>query len=161
MFQKLNRKNTGFTLVEIMVVVAIIALLAAIAVPGFLRARLRSQATLALNTLRLLDAAKDQYFTENGQGNAFNASYLPASLWDVKPYLKDATLLYNACSDPSIAPYQDWFLAPNSTEMLFWINPQWDTQPDGGLPAVYFFGPNPYSDVVDASFWSPYSLISF
>ncbi|HEY2101633.1 MAG TPA: prepilin-type N-terminal cleavage/methylation domain-containing protein, partial [Chthoniobacterales bacterium] len=45
MLNKLNKRRGGFTLVEIMIVVAIIALLAAIAVPGFLRARKRSQAT--------------------------------------------------------------------------------------------------------------------
>ena len=43
MLQKLNKNRGGFTLVEIMIVVAIIALLAAIAVPNFLRARKRSQ----------------------------------------------------------------------------------------------------------------------
>ena len=41
MLTKLNKRRAGFTLVEIMIVVAIIALLAAIAVPGFLRARKR------------------------------------------------------------------------------------------------------------------------
>ncbi len=45
MLNKLNKRRGGFTLVEIMIVVAIIALLAAIAVPGFLRARKRSQAS--------------------------------------------------------------------------------------------------------------------
>ena len=44
MLNKFNKRRGGFTLVEIMIVVAIIALLAAIAVPGFLRARKRSQA---------------------------------------------------------------------------------------------------------------------
>ena len=57
MLTKLNRKHAGFTLVEIMIVVAIIALLAAIAVPGFLRARKRSQASKILNDLRMIDAA--------------------------------------------------------------------------------------------------------
>ncbi len=52
MFKKLQTKHAGFTLVEIMIVVAIIALLAAIAVPGFLRARKRSQASRILNDLR-------------------------------------------------------------------------------------------------------------
>ena len=42
MLKKLTTKRGGFTLVEIMIVVAIIALLAAIAVPGFLRARKRA-----------------------------------------------------------------------------------------------------------------------
>ena len=65
MLRKLNKKHAGFTLVEIMIVVAIIALLAAIAVPGFLRARKRSQASKILNDLRMIDAAVDQYRNRN------------------------------------------------------------------------------------------------
>ena len=57
MLNKLNKRRGGFTLVEIMIVVAIIALLAAIAVPGFLRARKRSQASRIINDLRLIDSA--------------------------------------------------------------------------------------------------------
>src|SRR5438094_10524941 len=67
MLTKLNRKHAGFTLVEIMIVVAIIALLAAIAVPGFLRARKRSQASRILNDLRMIDAAVDQYAIETNK----------------------------------------------------------------------------------------------
>ena len=67
MLQKLNKNRGGFTLVEIMIVVAIIALLAAIAVPNFLRARKRSQATATLETLRMIDGAKDQYALENNK----------------------------------------------------------------------------------------------
>jgi prepilin-type N-terminal cleavage/methylation domain-containing protein len=62
----LNQKK-GFTLVEIMIVVAIIALLAAIAVPGFMRARKRSQASRILNDLRIIDSAVDQYAIENNK----------------------------------------------------------------------------------------------
>ncbi len=60
-------KTRGFTLVEIMIVVAIIALLASIAVPNFLRARKRSQATRILEDLRLLDSASDQYAIETNK----------------------------------------------------------------------------------------------
>ena len=67
MLSKLNKRRGGFTLVEIMIVVAIIALLAAIAVPGFLRARKRSQATKILNDLRMIDAAVDQYAIETNR----------------------------------------------------------------------------------------------
>lgn len=67
MLKQLHKNRGGFTLVEIMIVVAIIALLAAIAVPGFLRARKRSQATTVLNELRLIDGAKDQYAIENNR----------------------------------------------------------------------------------------------
>jgi prepilin-type N-terminal cleavage/methylation domain-containing protein len=49
--------RVGLTLVEIMIVVAIVALVAAIAVPGFLRARKRSHASRILNDLRLIDSA--------------------------------------------------------------------------------------------------------
>ena len=48
-----NYRRFGFTLVEIMIVAAVIALLAAICVPGFLRARKRTQATRVLEDLRL------------------------------------------------------------------------------------------------------------
>src|SRR5437016_6350726 len=61
------KSRRGFTLVEIMIVVAIIALLAAIAVPGFLRARKRSQASRILNDLRMIDSACDQYAIETNR----------------------------------------------------------------------------------------------
>ena len=63
------RKNTakkgGFTLVEIMIVVAIIGLLAAIAIPNFVKARTTSQINACINNLRLIDAAKQQWALEN------------------------------------------------------------------------------------------------
>ena len=61
------RSIKGFTLVEIMIVVSIIAMLAALAVPGFLRARKRSQASRIINDLRLIDSAVDQYAIENNK----------------------------------------------------------------------------------------------
>ena len=67
MLTKINKRHGGFTLVEIMIVVAIIALLAAIAVPGFLRARKRAQASRVLNDLRLIDSAVDQYAIETNK----------------------------------------------------------------------------------------------
>ena len=67
MLQNIRKSRGGFTLVEIMIVVAIIALLAAIAVPGFLRARKRSQATAILNDARVIDGAMDQYAIENNK----------------------------------------------------------------------------------------------
>ena len=89
MLQKLHKNRSGFTLVEIMIVVAIIALLAAIAVPGFLRARKRSQATRILEDLRLIDAAIDQYAIETNKKAGDTADWA-----DIQAYLKTGTRLY-------------------------------------------------------------------
>ena len=59
-------QKAGFTLVEIMIVVAIIGLLAAIAIPSFVRARQTSQTNACLNNLRQIDGAKDQWAIEVG-----------------------------------------------------------------------------------------------
>ena len=56
----MNRKQ-GFTLVEIMIVVAIIGLLAAIAIPSFVKARNTSQQNACINNLRIIDAGKEQW----------------------------------------------------------------------------------------------------
>lgn len=53
-------KKLGFTLVEIMIVVAIIGLLAAIAIPSFVKARNQSQQNACVNNLRIIDAGKEQ-----------------------------------------------------------------------------------------------------
>jgi type IV pilus assembly protein PilA len=60
------RSNKGFTLVEIMIVVVIIGLLAAMAIPAFTKVRQASQDKAVLNNLRQLSAAADQYYLENG-----------------------------------------------------------------------------------------------
>ncbi len=63
---KQNHSNKGFTLVEIMIVVVIIGLLAAMAIPAFQKVRQSSQDKAVLNNARQLSAAADQYFLENG-----------------------------------------------------------------------------------------------
>ena len=60
-------KKRGFTLVEIMIVVAIIGLLAAIAIPSFVRARETSQKNACINNLRQIDGAKDQWAIEHNK----------------------------------------------------------------------------------------------
>src|ERR1700751_4967084 len=85
------KSRQGFTLVEIMIVVAIIALLAAIAVPGFLRARKRSQASRILNDLRMIDSACDQYAIETNRKTGD-----VVAITDWTNYLKKGSQLYNS-----------------------------------------------------------------
>ena len=67
MISKIRNNKAAFTLVEIMIVVAIIGLLAALAIPGFVKARKQSQGRRILNDVRQMDAAIDQWALENGK----------------------------------------------------------------------------------------------
>lgn len=62
---RISKNRKGFTLVEIMIVVAIIGLLAAIAIPNFVQARNTSRANACVNNLRIIDASKEQDALEN------------------------------------------------------------------------------------------------
>jgi prepilin-type N-terminal cleavage/methylation domain-containing protein len=131
MLKAINKRRGGFTLVEIMIVVAIIALLAAIAVPGFLRARKRSQASRILNDLRMIDSAVDQYAIET---NRKTGDVVAVADWT--NYLKKGSLLYNGGKSILGTTY-----GPQTVDTI----PQ---VPSADLTTL--------SDVANTGFWSPY-----
>ena len=136
MLQKLNTRRGGFTLVEIMIVVAIIALLAAFAAPSLIRARKRTQAGACKADLRAIADGVDQWALEQNK-----SSGTPA--WsDLKPFMKETSRL--------------GMLAVGATP----------TDTIGGtivIPAVGSAIAVPattfatLSDVAPADFWSPYT----
>jgi len=79
-------RNSGFTLVEIMIVVAIIGLLASIAMPSWHRARENAQLQTIANNLRLLEAAKQQWALDNKR-----AATDTVTTADLVPYFKNNT----------------------------------------------------------------------
>ena len=98
MINKIRNDRSAFTLVEIMIVVAIVGLLAALAVPGFVKARKQSQGRRILNDCRQQDAAIDQWALETGQtdGATVNttgaATYLKTA-WKVQDLLSKTSRL--------------------------------------------------------------------
>lgn len=122
----------AFTLIEVMIVVAIIALLAAIAVPSLLRARKRSQAVSILTDLRLIDQALDQYSIENGKPAL---AVIPVAAW--KQYVKPGSRLYNT----GTSLFGDVYGNQQSEVLPTVPSNDWDT----------------LSDVCNSSFWSPFT----
>jgi prepilin-type N-terminal cleavage/methylation domain-containing protein len=129
----LHRKQAGFTLVELMIVVALISLLAGLAVPAFARGRKKAQATRILEDLRLLDSALDRWAIDNNKAPGDVAAFS-----DIQPYIKPGSPLHLYGAD----------VLGNSYGTTFSV----DSVPK--VPALSF---SRLSDVAPAAFWSPYN----
>ncbi len=129
-----HTSSHAFTLVEIMIVVAIIAILASIALPSFIRARNRSQATHILEDLRIIDAAIDQYAIENDKSGAQSV------MWDdIRLYIKTGSRLYNTSATDILGNY---FISGVVQEGVALSRDTFDS----------------LSDVAPLEFWSPFAV---
>ena len=122
----------AFTLVEIMIVISLIALLAALALPGFLRARERSQAVRIRNDLRMIETAIDQYAIENNKKAGD-----PVAVIDWTNYIKKGSRLYSTGEDLLGNDY-----GPQTV----------DEQPFVPVETYWELG-----NVADDDFWDPYN----
>jgi prepilin-type N-terminal cleavage/methylation domain-containing protein len=88
--KKNKRSNAGFTLVEIMIVVAIIAMISGFAIPYVLRARETSQRTRCIDNLRQIESAKQRWGLDNNKANGDWPD--DAELFGADLYLKEKPL---------------------------------------------------------------------
>jgi prepilin-type N-terminal cleavage/methylation domain-containing protein len=132
LYFKPHSTRSAFTLVEIMIVVGIIALLAAIAVPNFLRARKRSQATRMIEDLRVIDMAISEYAIENNKTTGATVNWT-----DIQLYVKTGSVLYNSGG----------FDILGNAYVGFSVD---------SIPKLKSTSFSALSDVAPLSFWSPY-----
>ena len=131
-----SRGRFGFTLIEIMLVVAILSLLAAMAIPSYIRSRKRSQAVHILDDLKAVDHALEIYAAETRRTSSDPIT--EADLEYIKLYLKERTMLYNSLPND---------LFGNEIVMVDFANPPRLSSETFAILA----------DVTTPEFWSPYS----
>ncbi|HEY0369151.1 MAG TPA: prepilin-type N-terminal cleavage/methylation domain-containing protein [Chthoniobacterales bacterium] len=126
-----NHRRHAYTLVELMIAVAIIALLAAIAIPAGLRAHRRSQAGVVLNDLRMIDAAVELFAAENNRREG-----APVAVAEWQTYIKENLQLAQTGKDILGHPF--------------------GPQVVGQLPHVPTDTLIALADVANAGFWAPF-----
>jgi len=95
--KQMKQMKQGFTLVEIMIVVAIIGLLASIAIPSFMKARTQSQQNACINNLRQIEAGKEQWALEQKKSTGATAVTT-----EVMAYLKNPSASTNCPSGGTV-----------------------------------------------------------
>ena len=133
-----SHRPNAFTLLEIMVIVAIVAMMASLAIPSLLRARQRSQAAAVKQELRVLDLAVSQYFLENN-----GRQDVSPTGDDLKKFTKRGTRLYTAL-DGAGPTVLDRLGNPITIPGID-INPVVATETFAALSAA-----------ADAEYWAPY-----
>jgi prepilin-type N-terminal cleavage/methylation domain-containing protein len=134
-FMRKRPGSHGFTLIEIMIVVSIVALLATIAIPSFMRARKRAQASRVLKDLQVLSDALDQYAIEHNKTPGAAANFT-----DLQAYIKQGTPLY-------VSNGLDLFGNTYNNSTVFIV----DKTPKVPDRTFHFL-----SDVAPPEFWSPF-----
>jgi len=107
---RVRKQEQGFTLVEIMIVVAIVGMLAAIVVPNFIRARITSRTNVCVNNLRMIAAAKDLSAIELRL-----AETATPTTTQITPYLKTPQLVNGLPKEPQNGAYNVGALSLNPT----------------------------------------------
>ena len=133
-----------------MIVVTIIALLAAIALPAFQRARERSQATRILQDLRVLNAAVDQYAIDNNKAGGQRYGWL-----DIRGYIKTGTQLYSVFPSSGRSPPDLLGNRYRSSKII--DQPYLDCGDVALNPATFDI----LSDVAPLDFWSPFGVVGY
>jgi prepilin-type N-terminal cleavage/methylation domain-containing protein len=121
------RNQRGFTLVEIMIVIAIIGLLAAIAIPNFVKARLKSQKTVCIKNLQMIDGAKETWALEAKRDVSD-----PVVEADVNNYIKGGAPV---CPGSGTYSYNNLATAPSCSVAGHTLAPEAAVPVAGGAPA--------------------------
>src|SRR5437899_11685798 len=114
--------RSGFTLVEVMIVVSLIALLAAMAVPGFLRSRNAAHKSTCINNLKQIDCAIQQWATEYKKPQSAAVDFS-----DISPYLRGAVVCPSGGTSFSdsytISTVADLPLCQKDPQSHVWLRP--------------------------------------
>jgi type II secretory pathway pseudopilin PulG len=118
------QKRQAFTLVEIMIIVALIGLLAVLAIPSFIKARKQSQANRVVNDARIIDAAINAWALETGRADGNNVDLAAAASYTKTGTINPNDVLGNAYDVGSVGSTQI-MISSTTKEALSGITIDW------------------------------------